>query len=282
MFKLSPLTKEIKKMIRLIFSISLVVFLFILFFQPFNLDHLNFNSKLLFISGLGGITFLLLVIFLQLLPALFPKVFNIHEWETEPDYLTGALIIIFNATAYTFYLRYVGFVNINMYLAFKVVLISIFPVVILWVHYKLTWLNMQVEKLSEKSDKMYSMLKENKELHESKIIELFSENKSEKFNLKLDDIVLIKSADNYVEVIFLDNGQLKKNLIRNTLRSVEFQLSIYQDFIRCHRTCIVNIQHIEKISKHYNVYNISVRGYNDLVPVSRQYLLKVKETMGIA
>ncbi len=281
MLKPSQLSGEIKKLLRLTFSISLAVFLFILFFQPIDLSHFNMNSLILVTAGLGCITFLLLVIFLQVLPALFPKLFSIKEWEAEPDYLTAALIIIFHATAYAFYIRYVGLVSLTMYLMFKVALISILPVVILWVHYKLRWLNVQLEHMGKNSDSLRSLLKENKEIQENKIIELFSENKSEKLHLQLNDIFLIRSADNYIEVVFSDNGQIKKNLIRNTLRNVESQLSIYREFIRCHRTCIVNTNHIEKLDKHYHAYAISFHGYNEQVPVSRQYLLKVKETLGV-
>ena len=278
MRKLKTFGPEIKKLLRLVFSISLGVFLFILFFQPVNLDHFDFNSKLLLIAGCAGITFFLLVAFLQILPEIFPKIFNVKEWEAEPDYFTATLIFILHSTAYAFYIRFVGSVYITMYIMFKLALIGLLPVVILWIHYKLRWLNNKVEKLTSESKALDNELKETNKNLESRFIEFLSVNQTEKLNLKLADIVTIKSADNYVEIIYRQEEQFRKKLIRNTLRNIEVQLKDNPDFIRCHRTCIVNKNLIEKISKKYP-YHIVIQDYTEEIPVSRQYILKVKEAL---
>jgi DNA-binding LytR/AlgR family response regulator len=94
----------------------------------------------------------------------------------------------------------------------------------------------------------------------------------------LGEIALIKSADNYVEIVFLETNNFKKKLLRNTLKHIEQQLKPHSNFIRCHRICIVNTKYIEKLTKNYNNHWIIIKGYDEQIPVSRQYLLKLKES----
>ena len=104
-----------------------------------------------------------------------------------------------------------------------------------------------------------------------------SDNSTENLSLPTSEIVFIKSADNYVEVAYTEGDALKKQLLRNTLKRIEEQLKPYPDFIRCHRICIVNALYIEKLENENQNYWIKLKGYPEKLPVSRQYLIKVKE-----
>ena len=59
--KLEQILFLIKEDRKLFLSISFGVFLFVLFFQPFLIDHVDFNNMLLIVAGLGGIVFLFMV-----------------------------------------------------------------------------------------------------------------------------------------------------------------------------------------------------------------------------
>ena len=97
--------------------------------------------------------------------------------------------------------------------------------------------------------------------------------------LFIAEIILIQSADNYVEIVYMEGENLKKKLIRNTLKNVELQIKQYSNFIRCHRTCIVNMHYIEKLNQDYSSHWITIKGYQERIPVSRQYLLKLREAL---
>ncbi|HEY3389606.1 MAG TPA: LytTR family transcriptional regulator DNA-binding domain-containing protein, partial [Prolixibacteraceae bacterium] len=63
------------------------------------------------------------------------------------------------------------------------------------------------------------------------------------------------------------------------LKNIEQQLKPYPNFIRCHRICIVNTYYIEKLNRKFSNYWLTIKGSEELIPVSRQYLLKLKEAI---
>ncbi len=113
----------------------------------------------------------------------------------------------------------------------------------------------------------------------SKTIEFASESGTEVLKLGVADLVFIRSADNYVEIIYLEAEAFKKKLIRNTMKGMEQQVKELPNFARCHRTCIVNLRFVEKLEKDQDSYYIALNGYDERIPVSRQYLLKIKEML---
>jgi hypothetical protein len=60
--RLTHLIRLLNNELGLFLSISFGVFLFVYFFEPFPLDHFDFNYRLLFVAGLSGIVFLFMMI----------------------------------------------------------------------------------------------------------------------------------------------------------------------------------------------------------------------------
>ena len=165
-----------------------------------------------------------------------------------------------------------------MYLIFKIALVSLAPVVILVTLDTRKSTNKLLHTLIEKNKKITSLLTASEE--QNTPFEVFtSENKSEIIKLRIDDLVLIKSADNYIEILYKDNEKLQLRLIRNTLKNIEAQLKKYSEFIRCHRTYIINKKFVLDFTRGYTGYRLRLTGYNEQIPVSRQYLLMVKDAI---
>jgi len=112
-----------------------------------------------------------------------------------------------------------------------------------------------------------------------KTIEFSSGILGDTIRLSFSDIILVKSADNYVEILYTDGNVTKKKLLRNTLNHIEQQLRPFSTFIRCHRTFIINIDHVSSIIRRINSYWLTIRDIDEQVPISRQYLLRVKEAL---
>jgi hypothetical protein len=168
----------------------------------------------------------------------------IRRQENEMlTYFHGFTLLILCSVAFAFYLRYVGQVKITFPIISKVVLICLVPPLSL------------------------------------RVFELRNEYRQSNIRLSLSDIVVDRSADNYVEILFSENNVLKKKLVRNTLNHVEQQLKPFTVFIRCHRTCIVNVDHIGSVNRKINSTWLTIRNLDEQIPVSRQYLLKVKDAL---
>ena len=108
-------------------------------------------------------------------------------------------------------------------------------------------------------------------------IELTSGNRAEKVKMTLDRLLFVRSAENYVEIHFLDKGDAKMKLLRTTLKAIESQLSPYPGILRCHRTCLVNQEKIDELKRDKGGYSLKLSSVNEELPVSRQYLLQVKD-----
>jgi DNA-binding LytR/AlgR family response regulator len=276
---LNKLIELVKRDFLLLISISLSVFFFVLFFQPFPLDYFEFNNKLIFVAGLGTIVFL----FMLLVRIVFPwsiKKYDIGKHESDlPDYFGGLVILILSSVSFAFYLHYVGFVGISFYIMLKVVLICLAPPVVLRFYDLFAELKQQNNHLIKEKKILHDQLEAYEENTLNKSIEFITENNLDNLKLPIIDVVFIRSADNYVEVVFKEGDKFRKKLIRNTLKNIEFQLKPFSNFIRCHRISIVNTFHIEKLDKRLNNFSVKLKGYDEQLPVSRQYLLTLKEAL---
>lgn len=145
---------------------------------------------------------------------------------------------------------------------FTVILgLVIVPLFIL-IHYNYT--------LKQEISKLFSVLpKQDKDISGEKLL-LRSEYKNDSLSLSMDNLLYIKSADNYIDVYYLNNKQVTHKLIRNTLSSLEEE-ALHPDLVRCHRSYIVNKQKIRNIEGNSSGYNIIINGYSESIPLSKKY-----------
>ena len=275
--KLTRLLFLIKQDAGLYLGISLGLFLFILFFQPFPLNQSDYNNRLLFVAGLAAIIYLSLILVRIILRWIISDKEQIYD---EPFIHPGIEVFILwglSSVAISFYLRYVGSVNITFYIVFKVLIICLIPLLIIRLYDRIKFLEQENEMLLREKESLQQTLLNFEEDTLNKSIELASDNIHENAIFQISDILLIRSADNYVEIIYKEGSEIKKKMIRSTLKRIESQLRPYPGFIRCHRTAIVNRYQIQRVNKKYNNYSLSMKEYGEEIPVSRQYLFNIKD-----
>jgi DNA-binding LytR/AlgR family response regulator len=265
--------------LRFFLSISFGIFLFILFFQPFPVDTFDFNNRLLFVAGFGAIVFLCMFLIQIIHPWLFQNENPNGDESYFPSYMSSFSVLALSSLAFTFYLRYVGLVTISFYIVFKIVLICLAPLFSLRLYDANKKLRQQNEALLLEKKIIQKQIETYEEENLNKSIDFISENSNENLTLLVAEVAFIKSADNYVEILYKEGDSFRKKLIRNTLKSIELHVKQYSNFIRCHRICIVNKFYIEKLNSSYNNHWITIKGYHEQIPVSRQYLLKLKEAL---
>lgn len=275
-----PFNDNLKTNARLIASVSLGIFLFLLFFQPLQIHNPDFNNRLIILATFGAITLVLLSIFRLVIPSLFSTAFSEERWTIGKEILINLLFVISNSVAFVFFARYVGKVSISFHTVIIVVIISISAAVILVVTNQFHLLKKQLEELSPNNQNKRSDYSQKKK--ERPEITFESENKNENLKLFIDQIMVIKSASNYIEVIYKENERVTKKLIRNTLKATELRLFAYKEIIRCHRSFIINKNYIENIEKGNEGLILTLIGYSQKIHVSRKYILKMKEALNKA
>lgn len=112
---------------------------------------------------------------------------------------------------------------------------------------------------------------------QEKIICLSSNNKSEDLTLAVQDIFYLEAMQNYVSVCYQKDGQIKKDLLRNTIKNIELEVK-ESPLIRCHRSFVVNTELIEKVEGNAQGLRLSLKSLEEvIIPVSRKYIPILKE-----
>lgn len=277
--KMNQFINVSKKYFRTYFGIAISIVLFIQFFQPFTIEKFDFENKLLFIAGFGIIA--LITLFSSQI--LFQRHLMRVEEEMRGDTIYMPLYFFFQiaatSLAFIFYIRYVGQTRITFNSVARVIFICSSLPLTIFLRYRLYSYGVRVKKLLLETRLMQDKLKQFSESYSSKHIEIISENEGDNLRIQVSEIVYLKSADNYVEIGYHDEGIVKKKMVRNTLRNIEQQLLEFNNFIRTHRTSLVNIQYIDRLNKNFNTYWLSLDKTKETVPVSRQYLMSVKDLL---
>lgn len=275
--KINRIIAQVKAEAGLSVGISLGIYLFILFFQPFPFKNPELNDNLVLVAGLAAIVFFFIMLSRDIIPVVFEKQENTENEMVFPQYAGSLLMLVLSTTAFAFYLRYVAGIEITFFIMFKVLLICLAPPVILRYYDIMNELkNRQEELILEKKGLQKKVEQFGMDVLQKTIV-INSENKSENISLPAKDLVLIRSADNYAEIFFLEEGQIKRTLLRNTLKDIENQLSVFPNFVRCHRAFIVNSIYVERMEKSFGNHFLLIKGFDEKIPVSRVYLLKIKE-----
>lgn len=94
--------------------------------------------------------------------------------------------------------------------------------------------------------------------------------------IPLPEVLYIEAADDYVKVTTADKYYLK----HQRMAHFEVQLPAHQ-FVRVHRSYIVNVQHIHKVELYEKENYCVILRNNAKIPVSRSGYAKLKTVLGI-
>ena len=152
--------------------------------------------------------------------------------------------------------------------------ISVFSV--LFIPYLVSWLYFS---LKEKESQLQEALAEYEDYsieNKKGLINFPDEKGVLRLSLREEDLLYIKSADNYVYVYYQNNkGEIINYLLRNTLKNIEEQ-STYANLIRCHRFYMVNSVNVRLLRKSKDGLVLELDTETPCeIPVSRTYLSAV-------
>lgn len=199
------------------------------------------------------------------------------NWSLEIGMYT-LFFVVYTMTTYIYYRgsivngiydfpRFFREISINL-----VIILS--PIIAIARHYSLKLIptpheGTKEERIEEKKEGK----EESKEKYEEDIV-IKGAYKLDFLKIKQSELVCISNTQNYVEVFYLENDELKTKLIRSTLKKLLVDLSF---LIQVHRSHLINPQHF----KSWKDSNTIVLTQKEL-PVSKTYknaLLSLQETV---
>ncbi|MFO8128852.1 MAG: LytTR family DNA-binding domain-containing protein [Bacteroidales bacterium] len=270
-----PFNNDLQHNAKVIFFISIGILGFLLIFQPIEISLLSKKEIFYLVSGLAASTFIILTVNLIILPSLFPGLFDNKKWTVKKEILWNIWIILGISSSFLlFFSKLSGLMDIRFVDIVKIILLGSLPVTVLIIMNQNRLLRSHLRSARQLNER----LKEIKQ-QKDKRIRLESDYKNDDLVIKPDSLILIKSADNYVEVYYENEGGIKKQMIRSTLKKMEEIFRKFHFIVKCHRSCIVNIHYIKEIRGNSQGYTLFFEKIDFPVMVSLKYINTLKKML---
>lgn len=262
-----------KNIVRLILFTSVFALVFINIYAPFGADRWFDLTRLQFFtfSSLTILTGVLIVVISRIIMYQYTRKKKLLIWQFLL-WIFGeiALMSLFYALFEKFVLgdtrEYSEIYNLSLR---NTALVLMLPYTISWL-----WLAWQDKKeqlagLQDEPDQNSS---------QRDMVAFYDEKGILKFSVKKDNLLYLESAENYVNICYLNNDRISKFMLRETLKKVEEDFS-GTDIIRCHRCFIVNFDKVKVIRRDKDGLRLEL----DVpvaadIPVSKTYVGTVMQT----
>lgn len=246
------------------------VALFFIVFQPFGLNEWQHPQKLWVLIGFGGIVSICTAFNRSILPAIFPKFFNEQKWVVWKEIADVLFLLALITCANMFYsklffhylpLTPIGFIA----MFFIVALVGLIPI-------SFGVMSNYIYQLKKYNQTIVVQPSETIKPEEKTIIpiKLIAENEKDIVEITSDDLFFIESSDNYSTVFYQNDKSLQKELLRSSLTRLEGQINL-PNIVRCHRSYIVNLDKVEKVTGNAQGYKLHLKSSELTVPVARKY-----------
>ncbi|GAB4452468.1 MAG: hypothetical protein Fur0028_07970 [Bacteroidales bacterium] len=253
---------NLKQNTKVIFFLSIGIILFLLLFQPININALSFEQKVYIIGGFFIINLFTLSINILILPNLFPKLFIPHKWNIKKEIIWNLwLLVNIYFGDFIIYYKYLNVIELSFYVFINLFLIAIIPITSLIVYNRNRLLRLHVE--SAKRIKSYQAKKTEEE------IIINSNYKKDSLKIIINHLIYIKASGNYIDVYWLENNELKHQMVRTTLTQVKQELQPYSFIKQSQRSYLVNINYIDSIYSKSGEKIIKLREISVEIPLSK-------------
>ena len=264
--------KDKSNLITQVMFVSIFALVFINIYAPFNaaswtemgrLEFFFYSSAMILI-GMMGIVISKLIFFL-LLDRIRNTYLIFGLWHVAEVVLMATIYLVVDLVLLK---SEMDLVDRFTSLLFITLMVLVIPYSISWLYMSMKDKRIKLENLTENTSQ---------EFRERKMIIFRDETDKLRFSIKSADILFVESTDNYVTVHTIENGKVKKVMVRNTMKRLEKELegTLIQ---RCHRSYMVNFENIKLVKLiHTNLYIYLDAPEEIRIPVSRTYAEHVHE-----
>lgn len=264
-----PYTFSISKIVLKNLKLGLFIATFLFVFRPFGLVEYA-STKIFGLANVFGlISFLINTLFEIALLEIRQRYLQIDTWLTKDAILKiiGSIMLI--SLGNTFFLMYQGILNepfFEAYLEMFIVtfMIGAIPAVFFLNFQQLQYLKENQLKISKLNQQLQ---KEISDRNSEEMIRFPNESGEIELQVYPSALIYITSESNYLEIHFIGTENTERFILRNRMKNVEKLLP--QNFIRCHRSYIVNRDKIRKIAGSKRGYQLELYDTDAKIPVSR-------------
>ena len=253
-----------------LFGVFIGLFLFA--FEPFGLSDIDHGNKGIFIWGYGLVTFFSLLITMLLIPYIFKSYYYTEKWTAGREILhisiTMLLITILNIFYSIIFCEncepfHEDIIKVLIFSFFSVILVGLIPVTFMVIIYQNILLKKHI-KNAESVNQNLSSVKQT-----PKAITIYSNNKKNLLNVNSSQLLAIEANGNYINVYYEEKEKLNREVIRNTLKKTEVIVENHSNFIRCHKSYIVNLSKLQKVTGNAQGYKLVFDFLDFEIPISR-------------
>ncbi|NND52314.1 MAG: LytTR family transcriptional regulator [Flavobacteriaceae bacterium] len=265
--------------IKISLSIGIFIASFCYFFEPWGMVDISSGKKI----GYGIVSLMVCGFYIVLLPLIFTSHLRSKGWKIYKEILWILLICLSLSAANYFYSGYAfdagyafnpgNFLIVLLY----TFLVAIIPAITI-ILYKQLFVYKKVIKEVARMDS--EIVKRNGiEIPDNfqKKISFSSESKNDTLQIYPHEFKFLRSSGNYLEIFYTEGAQAKKKLIRNSISKLERDLKSHEQFVRCHRSFIVNLDRIIHVNGNLQGYQLEFENLEWRIPVSRRYTKTIKD-----
>ncbi|NER15078.1 hypothetical protein GWK08_16610 [Leptobacterium flavescens] len=248
--------------------------MFLVFFLPFGIDNYNPNHEytlaFLFEISKFGIAVFIFSVFNEFVL----RSFFLRTVDRKGIILWSIWTLLLLSTVTFFLYNILGNwhdFSVQSYLGFLVntSAVLIFPIIGTFFFFQYRLLQHKIEHILTTKEEFVGS---------GQLISFKGQGSKDQITLAASNFLYGKAQDNYVELHFLEQDQLKTFLIRSSLHSLVD--SINSDAIkRCHRSYMINLLHVNAIKGSNQEMSLFLDPSNTVIPVSKSYKNSVLKTL---
>jgi hypothetical protein len=260
-----PFLDRLKYRLLHVFIILVFSVLFLVLFEPFNIKAWLKYPEWLKDLGLVslGLTSSFIIAFSQLLIRSIVKIKNFKVYHLI-SWLTAEILLLSLILTFIFADYANGFLN-ELIITFR------FASIGLVLPYSFSILILMLMHQNKKLENGVSYLSNEK----SDLINIKDERGQVKFSIHKPSVLYLESSDNYVTIYYLQEDNVRKEMVRSSMKKMEAQLDSL-GLVRCHRSFIVNIQNVHWFKKVGRNYQFKMKNCDTVIPVSRTFVPAIK------
>lgn len=264
---------EKQNIVRLIFFTSLFALVFINIYAPFGSDRWFNPTKVQFFifSSLTILAGVLVVVLSRFIMYNYCKRHILIIWQ----YLLWIIAeILLMGLSYAIFEKYFLkdtrlFTDLVKNSSRNTSLVLLIPYSVLWLYFSWKDKKEQIDRLAD--HQLQPSAGRN-------MIPFYDDKGVLKFSIKMENLLYLESAENYVNICYLNNGKVSKYLLRDTLKKFEESFA-GTEIIRCHRSYMVNFEKVKVIRREKDGLKLELDNPSvQDIPVSRTYVNTIMQT----